>query len=357
MAAMPQEVVDARLGRVTRAIYEYLEKTQEDGRRAHLGASLIGKLCRRQVWYTWRWAKNIKHEGRLLQLFKTGHLAEPRFIDDLKAIGAQVVSHDENGQQFRFTAHGGHFAGSLDGVATGLPYAPKTWAVLEFKTHSHKSFLTLVSKGVKIAKPEHYSQMQIYMLEMGLDRALYLAKDKDKDEMHDEWITLDKPFAEAEKAKALAIIQADIPPAGVAAEPGAFECKFCDFKDLCFGEQVPEPTCRSCAHATPVLDRPQPDGSGTWACARWESDIPLDAQRAGCGGHRYIPIFLANVAEPQDYHNGDVVYRVRKNGKLFANGEGPAAFSSAEIHACPDKAGIPIAGELKGMFPTAKIIG
>lgn len=357
MAAIPQEVAEARIGRVTAAVYEYLARNQEDGRRPHLGASIIGKPCRRQAWYTWRWAKNIRHDGRLLQLFKTGHLAEERFAGDLKAIGAQVVSHDENGKQFCFSAHGGHFRGSLDGVATGLPYAPKTWAVLEFKTHGSRSFATLKSKGVKLAKPEHYSQMQIYMLEMGLDRALYLAKNKDTDEMHDEWLTLDKPFAESEKAKALAIIQSDIPPAGVSAEPGAFDCKWCDYQDLCFGDQVPEPTCRSCAHATPVLDRPQPDGTGTWSCAKWQADIPLDAQRDGCSGHRYIPILLAKTAEAVDYHNDDVVYRVRKNGKLFANGEGPGALSSADIHACPDKPGIAIAAELKGMFPTARVIG
>ena len=54
----------------------------------------------------------------------------------------------ETGRQWRVEAHGGHFGGSLDGVALGLLEAPKTWHVLEFKTHSVKSFADLVAKGV-----------------------------------------------------------------------------------------------------------------------------------------------------------------------------------------------------------------
>lgn len=54
----------------------------------------------------------------------------------------------ETGRQFRVEAHGGHFGGSLDAVALGPLEAPKTWHVVEFKTHSAKSFAELVAKGV-----------------------------------------------------------------------------------------------------------------------------------------------------------------------------------------------------------------
>ena len=68
---------------------------------------------------------------------------------NLRATGATVLEVDpETGRQWRVEAHGGHFGGSLDAVAIGLREAPKTWHVVEFKTHSAKSFRDLVAKGV-----------------------------------------------------------------------------------------------------------------------------------------------------------------------------------------------------------------
>lgn len=365
MAALPTAVAHAHIGKMSAAIFKAYEAREEDGRRPHLGASIIGRECQRQTWYTFRWAKNLPHEGRILRLFDTGHKAEPRFIADLRATGVEVYDVDESGKQFRISDHGGHFGGSTDGVGKGVIYAPKTWAVLEFKTHGSKSFAKLKNHGVKSAKLEHYVQCQVYMLKLNLERALYLAVNKDTDELHDEWITIDGAFAQSQADLALSIITAGSPPAGISAEKGDFRCKYCDYADLCFGDQVPLPSCRSCAHATPELTPGQDgasDGSngGRWSCSKWSVDIPdVAAQRIGCDGHRFIPIFLAATSEPVEYRNDDVVYRSRKSGKLFANGKGPAAFSSIEIHAMGDGAKCELgqAAEVKSMFPTARIVG
>lgn len=337
-----------RHGLVSRAIYAAYRQAQPDEHRAHLDASLIGHECPRAIWYAFRWAVRPMHAGQMLLLFKTGHLAEPRFVDDLRRIGATVLDRDEGGQPFGFKAFGGHYGGSLDGVATGLPYAPaespRTWAALEFKTHSHRSFTTLKARGVRLSKPRHYAQMQAYMLDMQLSHALYLAKDKDTDELHDEWIALDRAYAITLKTKALGIIKAPEPPVGVGTGPGHPTCQRCSYQALCFGTDVPEPTCRSCAHATPVTDRAAPDGEGGgWHCAKWSADLPtLQAQREGCTGHRYIPILLARFADATGYHNADVSYRALKTGATFTNGEGPGALSSHDIHLCPDKPALPI---------------
>ena len=56
-------------------------------------------------------------------------------------------------------------------VALGLLEAPKTWHVVEFKTHSAKSFRELAAKGVAEAKPQHWAQMQVYMHLTGITRA------------------------------------------------------------------------------------------------------------------------------------------------------------------------------------------
>ena len=48
-------------------------------------------------------------------------------------------------------------------MGLGIPEAPKTWHVLEFKTHNSKSFAKLEKEGVQKSNPMHYAQMQVYM--------------------------------------------------------------------------------------------------------------------------------------------------------------------------------------------------
>jgi hypothetical protein len=104
------------------AIYRAYEASAEDGLRPHLGASLIGDDCERKLYYTFRWATVERHDGRLLRLFQTGHLAEHRFVADLRSIGCEVQEiNPETGKQWQVSAVGGHFGGSMDGVVLGLP--------------------------------------------------------------------------------------------------------------------------------------------------------------------------------------------------------------------------------------------
>ena len=111
---------------------------------------------------------------------------------NLRRTGATVLEVDpETGRQFRVQAHGGHFGGSLDGLAINLLEAPKAWHVLEFKTHSNKSFGDLVAKKVRESKPQHFAQMQIYMHLTGITRAFYVAVCKDTDALHIERIEAD----------------------------------------------------------------------------------------------------------------------------------------------------------------------
>ena len=153
------------------AIYGAYEHQQGDGFRDHLGASLIGKSCARALWYDFRWATPARFEGRMLRLFETGQIEEARLVRNLRATGATVLEVDPaTGKQFRVSAHGGHFGGSLDGAAIGLLEAPATWHVVEFKTHSSKSFADLTAKGVQASKPRHAAQMQIYMRPTGMTR-------------------------------------------------------------------------------------------------------------------------------------------------------------------------------------------
>ena len=131
------------------AIYAAYEADAETGYRAPLGASMIGTECPRAIWYGFRWATRARHTGRILRLFQTGHLAEPRFVADLRRIGVTVLEVDpETGRQWTLRDAGGHFGGSMDAVAIAFPEAPMAWHVCEFKTHSAKSFAKLQAEGV-----------------------------------------------------------------------------------------------------------------------------------------------------------------------------------------------------------------
>jgi hypothetical protein len=302
------------------AIYAAYEAEQGDGFRDHLGASLIGKTCTRALWYDFRWVTASRHPGRLLRLFETGQLEEARLVRNLRATGATVLEVDpETGRQFRVEAHGGHFGGSLDGVAIGLLEAPKTWHVLEFKTHSVKSFADLVAKGVVASKPQHAAQMQVYMHLTGITRALYVAVCKDTDALHIERVEADKAFAERLLEKAGRIIFAQRPPPRLSDDPAWYECRMCAHHVVCHGGGAAAVNCRTCLHATPL--------EGGWHCARHDRMQGSQEQRGACERHLFIPDLVPG--EVTDAGDDHVAYRM-KDGAIWVND----ARAETEVTSC-----------------------
>jgi hypothetical protein len=249
----------------------------DEGFRNHLGASLIGKSCARDIWYGFRWARKPKFSGRILRLFNRGHLEEARFIALLLTIGVQVLQQDAKGNQFRVSYFGGLFGGSGDGVGYGIPDFPaNTYGLLEFKTHSKKSFDKLVAKGVREAKPEHYAQMQVYLRGMGLGIAMYGAVCKDDDSLHLEIIHLDPTMGEQMVQRARNIIMLREAPKRINESPSWYECKFCENKLLCHGNAEPERNCRTC-HSV-VIDAEH----GSWVCGQTGEVLSKEQQLAAC---------------------------------------------------------------------------
>ena len=264
------------------AIFAGYEADASDGFRSHLGASLIGKACERALWYDFRWTTKARFEGRVLRLFETGNREEERLVRNLRRTGATVLEVDpETGRQFRVQAHGGHFGGSLDGVAIHLLEAPKAWHVLEFKTHSNKSFTDLVAKKVRESKPQHFAQMQIYMNLMGMNRAMYLAVNKDTDDLYVQRVEADVAYTEQLLEKARRIIFAPTPLPRISEEPSWYQCRLCDHADVCHGPRAAEINCRTCLHSTPV--------EGGWHCDRHQKPLSEVDQRTGCEQHLYLP--------------------------------------------------------------------
>jgi hypothetical protein len=259
----------------------YTAKAYNDGHRNHLGASLIGDACNRRLWYSWRWVKFPNFSGRMQRLFNRGHKEEARFIEWLRAIGFTIWEGTEDGKQFRISAVQGHFGGSLDGigVAPGRPEYYKLYAIgpllTEYKTHGDKSFKELVKLGVRKAKPKHFAQMSTYGRKYGYKYALYMAINKNDDDLHVEIVELDWNIGADLERKAEEVITSLAPPRRISEYSTHMECKFCDFADICHKGAPYEVNCRSCAFAVPIEN-------GQWHCGGWKTTLTLDTIKVGC---------------------------------------------------------------------------
>ncbi len=321
------------------AIYSW-HKAKTDKPREYLGASAIGHECERYLWLTFLDCVREDFDGRMLRLFETGQLAEERFVAEMRGIGCDVHDTDEQGQQFAVSAIGGHFKGHMDGCALGIPEAPKTWHVLEFKTHSAKSYAKLIKAGVQEAKPQHYAQMIIYMHLTGLKRALYMACNKDTDALYTERIRYDAAQAEVLMARAERIITAKTAPPRCSEKPDSFVCRYCAAHKICWGDPqgialpVPAITCRQCCHSTAEKD----GENGRWTCAIHNSDINRVAQMNPCPSHLILPDLIQG-AEATDSDPEHITFTTGIDRREWTTGPGAiptVALVTSTLSALPD---------------------
>lgn len=325
-------LIPTRDNTISRIYSGYEQRARIAPPRTHLGASEIGRECERQIWYGFRWVKDVEFPGQILRLFDTGKLEENRLVADLNSIGVEVRPFDiKTGRQYRMEMFGGHFGGSLDGLCLGLIEAPKTWHVLEMKTHNDRSFKSLVEKGVKESKPEHFIQMQSYMGMSHetplpeippLTRAFYFAVNKNTDQLYAERVEYDGGVYLSIKEKARRIIFAQTPPPKISNKHDFFQCKWCNVRGICHGKASPqgeEPSwnkpqknCRTCIYSTPFDD-------GSWRCEKWNRILAPEEQRAGCEKHLYIPQLLP--FKQIDATDDSVIYE-NENGDTITNYEG-----------------------------------
>lgn len=280
-------------------------RTDEDDFRSHLGASILGGDCIRSAWYGFRWATKSSFDGRMLRLFNRGHIEEARFVSLLLTIGCHVYQQDENGKQFRISFAEGHAGGSGDGIAVGVPDALGMAVLCEFKTHSEKSFIELAGKldewrkfldgkgkftgkGVREAKPEHYIQMNLYMGKMGLSHGLYVAVNKNTDDLYAEIVPFDPIIFNMYIEKGEQVVWSQLPPKGVSTSPGFWKCRFCDHNPVCHLRAAPAMNCRTCAWSRPVAG-----GNGTWICENpiCPGEIDKKRQLQGCSHYELSGAF------------------------------------------------------------------
>jgi hypothetical protein len=313
--------------RISTDIDEYCVRKWDEGPRSHLGASVIGHNCSYYLSLSFRWAFYKVHEAVQYRLFQRGHFEEPRFINYLTGMGCNVKSFDKvllfhaesdayyygpeedctegyvqcvediptheieaakrgitldkGKRQIRISACKGHFGGSTDGQVI-LPerYGIPEWILLELKTQGigkkGKNFIELTEKGMKIKKAQHFAQCSIYGYKLGLKYVLYIAVNKNTDELHIEVVKLDPFLGEALERKAEMIIFGATPPAKLSMSPAYFECSYCDAKEYCHLGKPVDKNCRSCKNSLAIED-------ACWYCTQYQQTIPKEFIKDGCG--------------------------------------------------------------------------
>lgn len=259
-------------------IDEWCKQAFDDGPRTHLGASIIGGECDRHIWYTWRWFKHKVFSGRMQRLFQDGHRYEDRLIEMLRGIGCNVSQVNETGEQHHIYACEGHFGGSTDGGMILPPsYGINFPFLAEFKTINTANFAKV--HDVQNDKPQHWAQMCVYGVKLGLRYAVYFLVNKNDGDLKIEVVELDWALGQRLIDKGQWIILSPVPPAKLSENPSDWRCKMCDHHGVCHMKQTPDVNCRTCRYAQPIDNK-------QWHCNMWQCVIPSkEAMIEACSSH------------------------------------------------------------------------
>ena len=263
-----------------------VEQKIEDGLitqdfRPYLGISGIGDKCNRKLWYGFRLCAKIKITKRVQRLFMRGHYEEPIIQSDLRKAG--IVCHVTQDNQPEVVCGNGHIKGHFDDILTNVPDAPKTPHLGEYKTHNDKSFKDLKKRGLKLSKPIHLAQMICYMHLYKLKRGLYVAVNKNDDTRHYERIAANPDQANELIQKGESIIRTEIPPNRIGNSTW-YECKWCNYYQICHFGEIPLKNCRTCKFCD-IHDE------GKWKCSGLKIELSFEQQQLGCYRHKYMEGF------------------------------------------------------------------
>lgn len=214
---------------IIKNIDNYLQESiKSQQQRTYMGASILGKDCDRQLWYEYH--QPIANQNpRVERIFHLGHLLESYVISLLKHSG-YTVHHDDGSGQYGFKD--GDLAGHVDGVIM-LNDEPH---LLEIKSASDKRFAEMVKKGVRLSDPVYYTQMQVYMKYMELDKGCFVAINKNDCTLHIEIVSYDPIEAEHAVNRGKQLAQTKELPDRKYKSSAFLACKFCNHREKCWNE-------------------------------------------------------------------------------------------------------------------------
>lgn len=213
-------------------------------KRTYLGGSRIGVECERALqfeFFNTPKDPGKDFDGRILRIFDRGHWAEAAMVRWMRLAGVEMLTLDDNGEQFGFSDAGGLYQGHMDGkLASGGPVEfgpfPRLW---ENKCVKAEKWAAMSRHGLLHENPVYWAQCQVYMEKFGLAEhpALFSAVNANTMEIYWESIPFNPGAAQQLDAKAKRILQACL--AGellprVRQDPNYYSCKMCSWNKRCF---------------------------------------------------------------------------------------------------------------------------
>lgn len=256
-----------------------------------LGPSSLDTDCDRAVWYQFRWVlpADSGRTPRMLRLLEHGRIMEDQYAGLLaKLKGFQLWTVDPNAKpsaknkQFGGRSVGDHVGFYLDGICHLPPEYPELgFMPVEFKTAGTGRMFTLTKEDVRVGKSEHYDQMSYYGLKYQMHYGLYMAMNKNDDDLTLQVVELDWGKAEAMDRRMTDIIRSQKPPTRIKENATYFVCKMCKSHAVCHQGAAYLKNCRSCEYGEPIP-------GGQWTCNLRSATIPRDVVTVGCD--QYHPI-------------------------------------------------------------------
>jgi hypothetical protein len=230
-------------GQVTELVDLGMQRLRsEEMPRDYLGASRLGVSCARALQYEFAKAPvdpGRDADGRLLRIFRRGHVMEDCMVDWLRAAGFDLRTRMANGDQFGFSAAGGRLQGHIDGIIVGGPEGFAYPALWENKCLGSKSWRDLEKSGLAVSKPVYAAQVAIYQayLELHEQPAIFTAVNADTMEIYTELVPFAAALAQRMSDRALTVISAteagELLPRAFH-DPTHFECRMCAWQDRCW---------------------------------------------------------------------------------------------------------------------------
>ncbi len=268
--------------------------------RGHLGCSEIGRECMADLWHSFRWNVRAEFDANTHLRFQDGHRSEDVMAEYLKMSGVNLTTTDSDGGQFRVSVHGGHFAGSMDGIIRGgMPWHKRRgeMTIWEHKATGDAKFSKLEKLVEELGDDAHkyalkqwdevyYAQAQMYMHLTGAKTHWLTCSTAGVRNFTGVITIYDQAFAESLMHKAELIISSDTPPSNAFTDPSFFKAKFLKAKELIYHGKVPEPNARNSLFSSPVIDD---STNAVWWDHYNNEPIPLECQATPPKHHLWIP--------------------------------------------------------------------
>lgn len=293
-------------------------------RSQKLAMSQVGGSCQRFMWYNFRWAFKEAFNAISLKRFADGYHVEDLMAERLRLVpGIELITKDPaTGKQFAYIDCDGHAKGKCDGKITGILQAPVKKHIFEAKAVAEKKLAEFrkikAELGEKLTLKKwnetYYGQAQLYMFYEGTDRHYMVVASPGLRDWDSCRTDLDIAYVTMLRARMSRIIKSNEPldRAGNG-KPDWWECKNCAAFGICHEKAMPDRSCRTCLHSTPIAN-------GVWQCDRWGKELTPEIQQEGCPAHKYLPSLVPG--EVTAATTNTAVHYKMNDGSEWIDGEG-----------------------------------